>query len=215
MMYNHHILHLQPEGSVLATLRQLVPKRPLDFEESRQIAELQAIRLRELFQITGDEFPDEAIMEMPRITVAFDVDSPVSGSVHWSGDAWIIVLNSSENYVRQRFSMAHEFKHILDHTTRQYLYSGSLCLSAAEQAEQAADYFAGCLLMPTMHLKRLFYQGVQTPVELGERFNVSPRAARFRLRQTGITENVQKCDNHYRDRGNVRYNRRVLAEANT
>lgn len=201
------------EHSVLKALRRLVPERPLEFEEAKQIAELQANRLRQIFQLGEPAFPHEAIMELPRIEVVFDLDLPVSGSAHWNGNAWVVVLNALEGQARQRFSLAHEFKHILDHTTKQYLYRDTLTASAHQQAEQVADYFAGCLLMPTMQLKRLFYKGVQKPTELAEQFEVSARAVQFRLQQTGIAERAKRCGSLYTKRSIVRYNRAAMVGA--
>lgn len=194
------------ELSTLATLRNLVPQRPLQYQEALRIAELQANRFRELLQINTPAFPHEAIMELPKIEVAFDLDINVSGSAHWSGKHWIIVINAHEDPIRQRFSLAHEFKHILDHTTRDFLYRGDANVTAAEQAERVADFFAGCLLMPKSQLKRLYYQGMQLPVELSQQFGTSVKAIKCRLRQTGIAEKPKDCIPWDVNRGNVRYN---------
>jgi hypothetical protein len=170
----------QPEDmSVLAALRQLVPHRHLNLDEARRIAEWQAHRLRLLFEIDGPIFPHEIICNLPRMQVEFDTDLPVSGSAHWNGNAWVILLNGLEGYNRQRFSLAHEFKHVLDHSVKNFLYHDE-----GKQAEQVADYFAGCLLMPKQHVKRLYYQGVQKPSELAAAFHVSPKAMQFPLAAT-------------------------------
>lgn len=194
------------ELSTLATLRNLVPQRPLRYQEALRIAELQANRFRELLQITTPAFPHEAIMELPKIEVVFDFDINVSGSAHWSGKHWIIVINAHEDPIRQRFSLAHEFKHILDHTAKDYLYRGSSKYSAAEEAERVADFFAGCLLMPKSQLKKLYYQGTQLPAALSQQFGTSVKAIKCRLRQTGITEKPKECIPWGVNRGNVRYN---------
>jgi Zn-dependent peptidase ImmA (M78 family) len=52
------------------------------------------------------------------------------------------------------------------------LYAGSRSHSAARQAEQAADYFAGCVLMPRRSLKAAWGRGIQTPAALGNLFDV-------------------------------------------
>jgi hypothetical protein len=176
------------DSSVLATLRQLVPHRHLNIEEAKRIAEWQAHRLRLLFEIDGPVFPHEIIADLPRIQVEFDSDLPVSGSAHWNGNCWVIVLNALEGPARQRFSLAHEFKHVLDHNVKNFLYHDD-----GKQAEQVADYFAGCLLMPKQHVKRLYYQGIQRPSELSEQFKVSPRAMQFRLQQLGIVSDPARC----------------------
>src|SRR6202521_2060971 len=126
--------------SVLATLRALVPPRMLTHAESLRIAELQANRLLEIFGIAGPRVPSELVAELPRLEVRLEVDLPVSGSTHWERGRWIITLNASEPTVRQRFSLMHEFKHILDHTTRPFLY-GDVANDeqAAARAERAAD----------------------------------------------------------------------------
>ena len=87
----------------------------------------------------------------------------------------------------------HEFKHVLDHTTKHFLYHDRPFQTAAEQAERVADYFAACLLMPKMVVKRLWYQGNQNIVRLAETLFVSPRALRFRLDQLGLTERPGRC----------------------
>jgi predicted transcriptional regulator len=184
---------LPEDSSVLATLRNLVPHRQLTVNETKRIAELQANRLRLLFEIDGPAFPHEIIMDMPRIKVVFDADLPVSGSAHWNGHTWVIVLNALEGPTRQRFSLAHEFKHIIDHNIKHFLYRDGLDGSANKQAEQIADYFAGCLLMPKQHVKRLYYQGVQRPTELSEHFQVSARAVQFRLQQLGVVGDPARC----------------------
>lgn len=194
------------ELSTLATLRNLVPQRPLRYQEALRIAELQANRFRELLQITTPAFPHEAIMELPKIEVVFDFDINVSGSAHWSGKHWIIVINAHEDPIRQRFSLAHEFKHILDHTAKDFLYRGSSKYTAAEEAERVADFFAGCLLMPKSQLKKLYYQGTQLPIELSKQFDTSVRAINCRLRQTGIIEKTKSCAKWHANLGNVRYN---------
>lgn len=203
---DYSLTPISRELSILATLRELVPKRPLRYLEAIRIAELQANRFRELLRITTPAFPHEAIMELPKIEVAFDLDINVSGSAHWAGKHWIIVINAHEDPIRQRFSLAHEFKHILDHTTRQYLYKDDANFSAAEQAERVADFFAGCLLMPKSQLKRLYYQGTQSTAELSRQFGTSVKAIECRLRQTGISEETKECKSWRAKLGNVRYN---------
>jgi Zn-dependent peptidase ImmA (M78 family) len=69
-----------------------------------------------------------------------------------------------------------------------------------------ADFFAGCLLMPKSQLKKLYYQGMQLPAELGKQFGTSVKAIQCRLRQTGIAEKPKDCANWHTNRTNVRYN---------
>lgn len=181
------------ETSALALLRSLAPPRRLTFTESLRIAELQANRLREYFSIDTPEAPGEIVTELPRITVDYDLDMPVSGSAHWNGSVWVITLNGSEPPLRRRFSLMHEFKHIIDHTARQQLYGPADDRAASQRAERAADYFAACLLMPKRWIKRLWGERTQSVSELAQAFSVSPQAMRFRLNQLGLTEASQRC----------------------
>ena len=179
--------------SVLATLRALVPGRPLTPNEALRIAELQANRLLAHFAIDGPAVPEEIISELPRIQIAREPGLPVSGAAHWTGSCWLITVNADEPTVRQRFSVMHEFKHVLDHTTKDFLYRDGPSQTAAEQAERVADYFAACLLMPKRLMKRLWYSGHQNVAEVARTLQVSTQAVRYRLDQLGLTEPAGRC----------------------
>lgn len=181
------------EPSVLAMLRALVPSRPLTPSETLRLAELQANHLLHHFKIETASVPAEIISELPRIRIVREHDLPVSGAAHWNGRYWVITINGNEPLVRQRFSLMHEFKHLLDHTTKQFLYSDRPYQTAGEQAERVADYFAACLLMPKKIVKRLWCQGNQNIAQLAATLDVSPRALRFRLDQLGLTEQPARC----------------------
>ncbi len=195
-MGNHHhnpASAAAREQSVLAMLRALVPNRPLTPSETLRIAELQANHLLRHFQIETATVPEEIVSELPRIRVVREDGLPVSGAAHWNGRHWIITINADEPISRQRFSVMHEFKHVLDHTTKQFLYRDRPFQTAGEQAERVADYFAACLLMPKRVVKRLWCQGNQNIARLAETLFVSPRALRFRLDQLGLSEPIERC----------------------
>jgi Zn-dependent peptidase ImmA (M78 family) len=178
--------------SVLASLRSLIPIRPLDFHEAMQIAELQAARLLELTDTTDWPIDSSVIAELPRIRVV-QRDLPTSGMSYWDGHTWVIALNAAEPSTRQRFTLLHEYKHIIDHGATDRLYTGTVRHTASEQAEQAADYFAGCALMPKRLMKRAWGQGLQRPRDLARRFHVSERAIDVRLAQLGLSEPCDRC----------------------
>lgn len=181
------------ERSVLTILRSVIPNRELhSFTEAKQIAELQANRLLEIHGIDAGPVPVELIAQLPKIEIE-PIEVSVSGASFWNGQAWVIQINKHESLTRQRFTLAHEYKHIIDHNAADHLYTGSRDVSATEQAEQAADYFAGCFLVPKKLLKRAYYGGLQRPAELAEYFHVSEAAITVRLRQTGITEPTRRC----------------------
>jgi Zn-dependent peptidase ImmA (M78 family) len=180
--------------SVLALLRGLVPQRQLTFNEALRIAELQANHLLEHFSIDTAAVPDEIVSELPRIKIERERSLPVSGSAHWNGRYWVITICADEHRSRQRFSLMHEFKHVLDHTTKDFLYQDRPTSSAYEQAERVADYFAACLLMPKRVVKRLWFEGPQSVERLAEKLRVSPAAARYRLDQLGLTDRPARCE---------------------
>ena len=88
----------------------------------------------------------------------------------------------------------HEFKHILDHTTRRFLY-GDVANDeqAAARAERAADQFAGFLLMPKRWIKREWFNNGQRVSIAARRFDVSPRALTVRLWLLGMAPEVPRC----------------------
>jgi Zn-dependent peptidase ImmA (M78 family) len=175
-------------------LRALVPRRPLSPSETLWIAERQANRLLDHFAIQTDAVPAEVVSELPRVRVVQEIGLPMSGCAHWDGRFWVIVLSSDEHPLRQRFSLMHEFKHVLDHTTKEWLYRDRPYMTAREQAERVADYFAACLLMPKRVVKRLWFTGPQSVDELAEKLQVSSAAARYRLYQLGLIEKTRRCE---------------------
>jgi Zn-dependent peptidase ImmA (M78 family) len=123
---------------------------------------------------------------LPRLQIVNADNLPVAGSAHWNGRVWLIVLNSRDALVQQRWSLAHELKHVIDHTARAFLYTGTLGMSAPEQAERAADFFAGCLLMPEPWLRDALLAGCERRAQFGRRFGVPATAAEARLAQVGL-----------------------------
>lgn len=187
-----YTLNPESQPSVLATLRALVPERAVSFAEALCLAELQANRLLELTDIGCWPVPGEIVSELPRIRLDY-TDLPTSGLSHWDGQAWAIFLNKWEPPTRQRFTLLHEFKHIVDHGRTERLYIGNDRSNAEQQAEQVADYFAGCVLMPKRFMKRAWGQGLQRPEVLAEHFDVSPRAIQVRLTQLGLSAPRSRC----------------------
>lgn len=199
--------------SILRSLRQLTPHRTCTFTEALNLAERHAAKLCSLiaatspsYQLTG--ITEHHLAQLPRIRIVHE-PLPVSGMSHWNGREWIICLNAEDPEVRQRFTLLHEFKHIIDHGHVHWLYTGTATsqqvsfrgrsaaagLTPAARggvspssvlAERAADYFAGCALVPRTALKQAWAAGLQTPTALADHFAVSEAAIRVRIDQTGI-----------------------------
>ncbi|MFI8771894.1 ImmA/IrrE family metallo-endopeptidase [Gordonia sp. NPDC062954] len=170
--------------SVLTSLRAVIPQRDASFLETLRTAETQAAKLADLI---GDErgILEHHITGLPRMVVIRE-NIPVSGMSYWNGQQWVIVLSAKEPAVRQRFTLLHEFKHIVDHGHTDRLYRTTHKMTAAEQAEAAADYFAGCALVSKRSLKAAWGNGIQRVADLASHFGVSEPAIRVRLAQTGL-----------------------------
>jgi predicted transcriptional regulator len=179
---------------VLASLRDLVPIRPLTDGEALRIAELQATRLLQMAGIDEPPVLERVIAELPKIEIRRLIPWPVSGCTDWAKAAWIIAINGAESPQRQRFTIAHEFKHILDHRVVDIIYPPRLGRSSIERAEAISDYFAGCLLMPKVMVRRAWVAGIQDVTRLARLFNVSPAAMRTRLIQLGLIDQIARCE---------------------
>ena len=171
--------------SILGRLRDLTPRRSdVTYDEALRIAELQATRLVEALG-GPDGLSEQRIASLPRIRVVHE-DIGVSGMSHWTGQHWLITLNESDSPARRRFTLLHEFKHIVDHGNAGLLYLGSQRATGPEQAEHAADYFAGCALVPKRELKAAWGSGMQRIADLAAHFGVSEQAIAVRLSQTKL-----------------------------
>lgn len=104
-----------------------------------------------------------------------------------------MILNSSEPAVRQRFSLAHELKHIVDHRFIDIIYDRIPAETRHAFTESVSDYFAGCLLMPRPWVKRAYSTGMQRLDVLARQFNVSQAAMATRLAQIGLSEPTPRC----------------------
>jgi predicted transcriptional regulator len=178
---------------VVASLRDLVPLRPLTYGEHLRIAELQANRFLKLVGVHEAPVPERAISELPRVHVEHMSPFPVSGATHWSSGQWLVALNGAEPRVRQRFSLAHELKHIIDHRFAGLIFDSFANEDRPLLVEQICDYFAGCLLMPRPWLKSTYANGLQHLPTLARRFDVSQAAMQVRLNQIGMTDPTPRC----------------------
>jgi Zn-dependent peptidase ImmA (M78 family) len=181
-------------GSTLAILRNQIPPRPLTPGEARQVLERQATRLLRLTETLGPPVPVEAITAaIPRVVVKRAADLPTSGRAQWNGQAWVILVSSTEAKVRQRFSLAHELLHIIWHPLSARALQDTPKMLAADRIEQACEYFAACLLMPRLWMKRAYFdQGMQDVPSLARLFGVSWVAMRVRLEQLGFVAAAER-----------------------
>lgn len=177
-----------PTTSILRSLRSLIPARECSFEEALRIADAQATRFVAAIRAldpSAEGIQIHHLADLPRVRIAYE-PLPVSGMSHWSGREWVITICESDSPARQRFTVLHEYAHIVSHGATERLFTGSTRMSAEEQAERAADYFAARALMPRPALKRAWTSGLQRVTALADHFGVSIAAMEVRLDQTGI-----------------------------
>jgi len=185
--------------SLIAQLRDVVPRRPLGPETALRVAELQAAKLLHALGVTEPPVLESVVSALPRLQVERLSPIPVSGSTHWAKGRWVIVLNGAEPLVRQRFSLAHEFKHVLDNPFIDSMYPGLPGASAPRRAEQVCDYFSACLLMPRPWVKRAYCDlGIQRLDLLSRRFGVSQQAMQVRLLAIGLIDPAARCHRYQR-----------------
>lgn len=175
-------------GSALSFLRALMPPRALEVHEAASVAERQAFRLLALLQQHQPAVDVAAIAELPRIEVRVEPRLPMSGFSQWSKGRWLIGINEDDAPVRRRFTLAHEFKHVLDHVFIDGAYLDRRGRPSAKRAEVICDYFAACLLMPRPWVKQAWAGGVQDQRALAQLFGVSEAAMALRPRQLGISD---------------------------
>lgn len=186
---NHHYA-----PSTVAILRSLMPARALSFIDAKAVAELQAHRLLELVESQHPPFAEEIITDLPRIEVRRSTKLIGSGATAWSRGRWQVRLNAVEPLTRQHFTLAHEFKHVLDAASEDVIYRHLPAGPARERfIEAVCDHFAACLLMPKAQVKQLWSQGVQEVAHLAWRFEVSQQAMLIRLQVLGLVDAAPRC----------------------
>jgi predicted transcriptional regulator len=180
--------------STLAMLREQVPQRPLTGYEVRQVLDRQATRLLKLSETFGPPVPVEAIATaLPRVVVKRVEGLPSSGRAQWSGVAWVLLVDAKEAKVRQRYSLAHELAHVIWHPLSAHVLPDTNHSSASQRIEAACEYFAACLLMPRMWMKRAYFdESIQDVPSLARLFGVSWLAMRVRLEQLGFVPAAER-----------------------
>jgi Zn-dependent peptidase ImmA (M78 family) len=133
----------------------------------------------------------------------------LSGATTFSKGRYLILVNGGDSLQRRRFTLAHEWKHLLDYAAADLIHAGlgrGDSQRQARQIEEIANYFAACLLMPKALLRRAWTSGLQDPEALAGLFDVSIEAMQIRLTYLGFI-------NDEPDRPLKTYFRRTLSPA--
>lgn len=177
---------------IIKELRSMLPRRPIDMPEARAVAEAQAVALLKLLGGTGPPVDIGPLTELPRVRVEVVSelhDRRLSGESGWHAGRWIIRVSKRDSLTRRRFTLAHEFKHILDGPYEKLVYA-KLGLGDEQDRraciEEIADYFAASLLMPRLFVIRALRADARDLHQLAALFMVSPVAMNRRLHALGL-----------------------------
>jgi Zn-dependent peptidase ImmA (M78 family) len=184
--------------NVVNELRAVMPMRALSLSEAYAVAELQANKLIELLDLKPPAVDIAKIAELPKIEVHLEPRHrmpTLAGFSQWSDGRWLIVVNRDCVSGRRRFTLAHEFKHILDHNAAKIAYR---TIGYGDnrrhdrQVELICNHFAACVLMPRVWIKRAWTSGIQDEEALAGLFKVSVVAMHTRLVYLGFVEDTRK-----------------------
>lgn len=182
-------------ATIVRELRALMPARAVEEHEARSVAERQATKLIKLFNISQPAVDVGLLADLPRMQIVGKSTHQLgglSGASEWSKGRWLIAVNSDDSITRRRFTLGHEFKHVLDHPFIGVLYPDSSGQPSQERAERICDYFGACLLMPRVWVKRAWGNGIHDQAALAALFDVSEAAMSVRLQQIGLVEPRQR-----------------------
>jgi Zn-dependent peptidase ImmA (M78 family) len=173
--------------NIINELRGLLPLRALTYYEHLQLAERQATALHRLLDQRGPAADLAWLTELPGIKVVLQPRwqmEGLSGLTTWHKGQWIIGVNKGNSHTRRRFTLAHEFKHLLDASRDRVTYKAV----TDDQRELIANYFAACYLMPKAWVRGAWTRGLQEPDALAGLFKVSSEAMTNRLTYLGFID---------------------------
>lgn len=175
-------------GSILAGLRAVMPNyRPIATATQQRYTEMQANALLRSWRCEQPPVPVERISAIPQVEVEYAATLPVHGAATWIGQHWVISLSNHDCRESQRFTLAHELKHIVDFRDFEELHNHRTGVLPDDHAESLADYFAMCLLMPSVWVQYAWQTGCPDADTLASMFDVTPILATRRLWQLGLT----------------------------
>ncbi|MDQ1734153.1 MAG: hypothetical protein QOH56_404 [Pseudonocardiales bacterium] len=186
-MHEHPTTSGNTPSTLLRQLRALLPEHELSLAELFALLDDLAHHLRTACGITGDILPTEIISSLPHFRIE-NTDFPISGFSFWDDDAkeWVIRLNEDEAEPVRRFTLLHEFGHILWHGWEAKLFPGMEAPNMDRLSEFAADLFAGEALTPKHLMARAYSRGLHSPTALARRFEVSTNTVRWKLDQMNL-----------------------------
>lgn len=185
-------------NTLLTQLRAISPRRPLSFGEALRVAGIQAFRIQQWLGGTDARTNLAWLLQQRAVPVhripRYRLGDTTSGLTTDAVDGKLqIFVNQNEPHVRQRFTLAHELKHVLDFYANDTIYrrlgSGN-AMRHHDQIEAVCNHFAAHLLMPTARFKRAWFRS-QDVAQLAKQFYVSHEAVMVRLDKLGLSDEPQ------------------------
>ncbi len=190
-------------NALIADLRAMPAKRPLTYGESLQFARFQAARVRRWADATEPAINLVWLLNQRAVPVNLVPSYKLSEESGLTTDQVTgrleMFINENEPAVRQRFTLAHEFKHVLDFDDAPLLHAA--LASGNDEIkknliEAIANEFAGHLLMPKPLVTSAWFK-CQNVSLLANLFDVSVEAMTRRLTKLGILGTPQRRPHTY------------------
>jgi IrrE N-terminal-like domain len=179
-------------NALLAELRAVTPNQPLSYGQSIYAARVQAAHYRRWAAANEPAINLIGLIKQRLIPVNLVPSYRLNGESGLTTNAvdgrLQVFVNHNEPDVRQRFSLLHEWKHVIDFDRADTLHArlghGNTRLRA-DMIEWVANEFAAHVLMPTGMVKRIWFttQDVSLCASL---FHVSGEAMTTRLEKLGL-----------------------------
>jgi|SRR5580765_40951 len=177
---------------LMSELRQLAPNRPLTYGESLAVARLQASKLRSWANAREPDINLVWLLNQKAVPVELTASHRLheqSGvTTNAVGGVLRMFINEHEPAERQRFSLLHEFKHVLDFDTADQLHRNLGCGNREVQQNQIeliCNEFAGQVLMPKTLVVKAWVRTQNLSI-MANLFNVSAEAMKTRLEKLGL-----------------------------
>lgn len=124
---------------------------------------------------------------IPRVKLEYyEFDSTLSGSLSQQDDEWLIRVNKMHSETRQRFTIAHELGHFVNHKDDEHEFVDTTFFRGmtSDNLEYTANKFASELLMPEEQVRYLInIENVRNVAELATKFGVSSAAMLYRVKE--------------------------------
>lgn len=182
-------------NALLAQLRALSPNRPLTFGDALHLAGNQAFRVRQWLNSADARTNLAWLLNQRAVPVhripRYKLGDTTSGLTTDAVDGKLqVFINQNEPHVRQRFTLAHELKHVIDFYSGDSLYARLGSGNTARQHDQIeaiCNHFAATLLMPTAQFKAAWFR-TQDVALVANLFYVSHEAVMTRLTKLGLRD---------------------------